>query len=71
VDYPLEVYNFFKEIGSQYMQFSPIVEQVSKTRSDGLTFLPPEGADDAVLAPWTVDAKKFGQFYITLNPQLI
>lgn len=66
VDYPLEIYNFFKEIGSKYMQFSPIVEQISKTRSDGLNLLPPEGADDAVLAPWTVNAKKFGQFYISI-----
>ncbi|MCX6308652.1 MAG: anaerobic sulfatase-maturation protein [Bacteroidia bacterium] len=62
VDYPLEVYQFFKEIGSQYMQFSPIVEQMSNSRTDGLCLLPPEGSDDAVLA----DAKKFGQFYITI-----
>ena len=66
VDYPLEIYNFFKEIGTKYMQFSPIVEQISKTRADGLSLLPPEGSEDAVLAPWTVDAKKFGQFYITI-----
>jgi uncharacterized protein len=66
VDYPLEIYNFFKEIGTKYMQFSPIVEQISKTRADGLSLLPPEGSDDAVIAPWTVDAKKFGQFYITI-----
>lgn len=66
VDFPLEIYHFFKEIGSKYMQFTPIVEQVSKTRADGLTLLPPEGSDDAVLTPWTVDAKKFGQFYITI-----
>jgi len=66
VDYPLEIYHFFKEIGSRYMQFTPIVEQISQTRADGLHLLPPEGSDDAVLAPWTVDAKKFGQFYITI-----
>lgn len=66
VDFPLEIYQFFKEIGSQYMQFAPIVEQLSKTRTDGLCLLPPEGCEDAVLAPWTVDSKKFGQFYITI-----
>lgn len=66
VDFPLEVYNFFKEIGSRYMQFSPIVEQISQTRPDGLKLLPPEGSEDAVLAPWTVNAKKFGQFYISI-----
>jgi len=71
VDYPIEVYNFFKEIGSQYMQFSPIVEQMSQSRADGLNLTPPEGADDAVLAPWTVDSKKFGQFYISMFDEWI
>ncbi|HEY6913822.1 MAG TPA: anaerobic sulfatase-maturation protein [Paludibacter sp.] len=68
VDYPLEIYNFFKEIGSRYMQFAPIVEKITQSRPDGLNLLPPdgEGSDDAVLAPWTVDAKKFGEFYITI-----
>jgi len=66
VDYPIEIYNFFKEIGSEYMQFSPIVEQLSKTRPDGLNLLTPTGSDDAVLASWTVEAKKFGQFYISI-----
>lgn len=68
VDYPLEIYNFFKEIGSKYMQFAPIVEKISNSRPDGLTLLPPDGigSEDSELAPWTVDAKKFGQFYITI-----
>lgn len=66
VDYALEIYNFFKTIGSQYIQFSPIVEQISQTRPDGLILLPPEDSIDAMLAPWTVDAKKFGEFYITI-----
>jgi len=71
VDFPLEIYNFFKAIGSKYMQFSPIVEQISNTRPDGLNLLPPEGSDDAVLAPWTVDATKFGQFYIAIFDEWI
>ena len=68
VDYPLEIYNFFKEIGSSYMQFSPIVEKITTSRADNLKLLPPngEGSDNAVLAPWTVDAKKFGEFYIAI-----
>lgn len=66
VDYPLEIYNFFKEIVSKYMQFSTIVEQMSSSRTDGLNLLPLEGTDDAILAPWTVSAKKFGKFYITI-----
>lgn len=68
VDFPLEIYHFFKEIGSQYMQFSPIVEKITQSRPDGLHLLPPDGlgSEDAVLAPWTVNAKKFGEFYIKI-----
>jgi len=67
VDYPLEVYNFFKEIGSQYMQFSPIVERMHKNDvPSGLKLMGPEEDDDYVIAPWTVDARKFGKFYIDI-----
>lgn len=67
VDYPLEVYNFFKEIGSQYMQFSPIVERMHiKDVPSGLKLLSPADEDEYVIAPWTVDARKFGQFYIDI-----
>jgi len=66
VDFPLEIYHFFKEIGSQFMQFSPIVERLSISREDGLTLLPLQGSADAKLAPWSVDAVKFGEFYIQI-----
>lgn len=66
VHYPLEIYRFFKEIGSQYMQFTPIVERVSDSRADGLKLLPPDDNIDAKLASWTVDPVLFGQFYIEI-----
>jgi uncharacterized protein len=66
VDYPLEVYRFFKEIGSNYMQFSPIVERISHDRTDKLELLPPSDHFESELAPWTVDSIKFGQFYTTI-----
>lgn len=66
VNYPLEVYRFFKEIGSQYMQFSPIVERISDDRADGLKLLPPDEYVGAKLASWTVNPKKFGDFYISI-----
>lgn len=66
VDYPLEVYRFFKEIGSHYMQFSPVVERISHERKDGLELLSPEDQCNFSFASWTVDAKKFGRFYIDI-----
>lgn len=67
VEYPLEVYRFFKEIGSRYMQFSPIVERIHKNDvPSGLKLMFPEEEDDYVIAPWTVDARKFGKFYIEI-----
>jgi len=50
VDYPLEFYNFFKEIDSRYIQFAPIVER----------------SNNGKLAPWSVPAEKWGDFLITI-----
>ncbi len=72
VDYPLEIYNFFKEIGSQYMQFSPIVERIHKNNAPtGLKLMSPEDGSEFIIAPWTVDPKKFGQFYISIFDEWI
>lgn len=55
VDYPLEFYQFFKDIDSHYIQFSPIVE----TNTDG------------TLAQWSVDPDKWGNFLITIFDEWI
>lgn len=63
VDFPLETYRFFKDIGSRYMQFSPIVERWGD-RPDGLELLPPgEGYENIEMPPWCVDPEKYGEFY--------
>lgn len=58
VQYPLEVYNFFKSTGSKYIQFSPVVE-----RLDGETGLLKSGDDvGGKLAEWSVPALAYGRF---------
>lgn len=64
VDYPIEFYNFFKEIGCQYIQFTPIVERIRKDNTISLLKLATarQRADEVDLAPYTVPADKWGNF---------
>ena len=66
VNYPLETYRFLKQIGSRYMQFTPIVERFTQSRPDGLSLMSAGDSDDAELAPWTVNSIEFGKFYISI-----
>lgn len=63
--YPLEVYQFLKQIGSGYMQFSPIVERIDQSQSGGLALQLPS-SECGELAPWSVTPEDFGKFYITI-----
>lgn len=57
-DYPLEFYNFFKEIECRYIQFAPIVERILPDGhlSPLTSHLSPK------LAQFSVDAVKWGNF---------
>lgn len=61
-----EIYNFFKSIGSRYMQFLPAVEFVSGDDIEKLggrgKILAPENASAGALSPWSIDALDFGEF---------
>lgn len=61
--YPLEIYRFFKSIGSHYIQFSPIVERIIP--DDGFArqrLASPEEKINATMAPWSVNPLLYGQF---------
>lgn len=69
-DYPLDFYQFFKDIGCHYLQFTPIVERIS-THADGrhLAFM----ADDAQaeLADFSVTPEQWGHFLCTVFDQWV
>ena len=61
--YPLEIYRFLKDVGSRYMQFTPIVERIATNASDEkLKLLSGSDQSDNILAPWSVKALDYGRF---------
>lgn len=59
-DYPLDFYNFFKEIGCHYIQFTPIVERIFKHK-DGRHLASP--ADMSwELADFSISPEQWGNF---------
>lgn len=63
-DYPLDFYNFFKEIGCHYIQFAPIVERLLP-HADGRRLATPHDKK-AALADFSVSAEQWGDFLCRL-----
>src|SRR6185312_10577478 len=64
---PLEVYRFLKSIGSQYLQFIPLVERAATddSKNVGLTFAEPPLPRDSSASPvtdWSVESEQYGIF---------
>jgi uncharacterized protein len=58
-----EVYRFLKEIGSKYLQFIPVVEQLAKEPdANGLVLLKPFSRQESVVSEWSVEPLQFGEF---------
>lgn len=66
---PLAVYRFLRDIGSQYLQFIPIVERQPQHLKghdlDGPPDLrhPPGERTEPAMAAWSVDPQQLGEFY--------
>ncbi len=59
----LQVYRFLKEIGSQFMQFIPIVERIgNQPDSSGLLLLAPQSKEKDRVTEWSVEALQYGIF---------
>ncbi len=67
--WPLVVYRYLKKIGSQYLQFIPVVERIDEA-SDNLAGPPDLEADPecaaAKVTPWSVNPVDFGNFISTI-----
>ncbi|WP_087017965.1 anaerobic sulfatase maturase [Thaumasiovibrio subtropicus] len=62
---PLEVYNYFKHLGAQHMQFIPLVERELQhgvdSKNETLRLVMP-GEEIAKVTEWSVPAKAYGEF---------
>ena len=60
---PNEVYRFLKQIGSKFLQFIPVVEQVaSEPDPNGLVLLKPYARQKTEVSDWSVEPLQFGRF---------
>ncbi|HEY6490096.1 MAG: anaerobic sulfatase maturase [Terracidiphilus sp.] len=60
---PNEVYRFLKQIGSKFLQFIPVVEQVaSEPDANGLVLLKPYARQKTEVSDWSVEPLQFGRF---------
>lgn len=71
-DQPLVVYQFLKEIGSQYMQFMPVVERAAPQPTvEGLSLVTPDFAGEAAVTPWSVEPLQYGTFLCSIFDQWV
>lgn len=64
-DYPLDFYNFFKEIDCHYIQFAPIVERIT-AHNDGRHLASPMDNEQTELADFSITPQQWGNFLCTI-----
>ncbi|MDY3103334.1 anaerobic sulfatase-maturation protein [Prevotella sp. SGI.027] len=69
-DYPLDFYQFFKDIGCHYLQFTPIVERIA-THRDGRHLASMADDAQAELADFSVTPEQWGHFLCTVFDQWV
>lgn len=65
---PLQVYNFLKESGVEFIQFIPIVEREADSLSaeQGLKLSGPSAGNNVSLTGWSADPDEYGNFLISI-----
>ena len=69
-DYPHDFYQFFKDIGCHYLQFTPIVERISP-HPDGRHLASMADDAQAELADFSVTPEQWGHFLCTVFDQWV
>jgi len=64
-DYPLDVYHFYKDIGAQYIQFTPIIERLIP-HADGRHLASIADGQQGELADSTVAPEQYAHFVCTI-----
>lgn len=57
VQFPLEIYRFFKSIGAQFIQFSPVVERTGACTQHLIS-----SSEQGDITPWSVSSVDYGKF---------
>ena len=64
---PLEIYRYLKSIGSRFMQFIPIVEEIAaEPDTNGLRLLKPYAPRETTVSEWSVESLQYGIFLQTI-----
>ena len=59
------IYNYLKDMGSQFIQFIPIVERIDDAKSSNeLNLALPEKNENAKVSEWSVEPLQFGKFLV-------
>ncbi len=70
-DQPTLIYQFLKDIGSQFMQFIPIVERIDPDSNEDAQKLAQPDTGQAQITDWSVQPDQYGKFLIDIFNQWI